>query len=84
MTDTPWNQVPLLEVDGEVIGQSLAIARYVAKISGIAGKTLLEQARYDAIVDACKDLFELWAQWYFEKDETIKVNEIQTCFHLDF
>lgn len=33
-SDLPYNQVPILEVDGTVIPQSLAQIRYVGKIGG--------------------------------------------------
>ena len=45
-----------MEVDGVQIGQSLAIARYLAKKAGIEGKTDVEQALADGIVDFVKDL----------------------------
>ena len=51
-SDTPWGRLPILEVDGVVLGQSLAISRYAAKLAGIAGSDALEAAKYDAIVDA--------------------------------
>ena len=31
---TPWGTLPLLEVDGNVIGQSITIARFIAKEGG--------------------------------------------------
>ena len=66
-------------MDGHVIGQSMAIARYVAKLTGLYGKNAIEQAKYDDIVDACQDFFNLWAKWTFEKDEKAKVNKM--IFH---
>lgn len=64
---TPFGKLPLLEVDGKVIPQSQAIARYVAKqfgefifnfsslfcfiITGFAGNTPFESAWVDAIGD---------------------------------
>ena len=34
ISDTPWGGLPLLEVDGKKIGQSMAIARYIAREHG--------------------------------------------------
>ncbi|GMR35086.1 hypothetical protein PMAYCL1PPCAC_05281, partial [Pristionchus mayeri] len=48
---TPFGQMPVLEVDGKQIPQSFAIARYVAKLHGLAGKTPFEAAWIDAIAD---------------------------------
>ncbi|XP_066304197.1 hematopoietic prostaglandin D synthase-like [Branchiostoma lanceolatum] len=48
---TPMGQLPVLEVDGVKLCQSMPIARFVAKETGMAGKTNLEQAQADAFVD---------------------------------
>ena len=54
-----------MEVDGVQIGQSLAIARYLAKKAGIEGKTDVEQALADGIVDFVKDLLMGKSLWYY-------------------
>jgi len=52
----PFNQVPLFEIDGKVrLCQSLTIARYLARKHNLAGKTDLEQAQADMIVDCIED-----------------------------
>ncbi|XP_078578265.1 hematopoietic prostaglandin D synthase-like isoform X1 [Branchiostoma floridae x Branchiostoma japonicum] len=48
---TPMGQLPVLEVDGFKLCQSMPIARFVAKETGMAGKTNIEQAQADAFVD---------------------------------
>lgn len=53
---TPFGQVPMLEVDGKKINQSTAIARYLAKQHGLAGKNDWEALEIDAIVDTIHDL----------------------------
>jgi hypothetical protein len=40
------------------IGQSLSIARFLAKKAGIAGKNEVEQALADGLVELVKDLIE--------------------------
>ncbi|CAB3402985.1 unnamed protein product [Caenorhabditis bovis] len=52
---TPLGQLPVLSVDGFEIPQSAAIARYVARKFGFAGKTPEEEAWVDAFVDLFKD-----------------------------
>ncbi|KHN80491.1 Glutathione S-transferase 1 [Toxocara canis] len=54
---TPFGQLPVLEVNGEMISQSHAICRYLAHQFGLAGKTPLEDALIDSIADAHKDFF---------------------------
>ena len=49
--EMPLGKVPVLEVDGVKIGESLAIARYIGKEYGLAAKTNLENARLDMIAD---------------------------------
>jgi len=56
--DTPFGQLPILEVDGEKLGQSIACARYLAKKFNLAGKTDWEQARADMLVDCFGDMVE--------------------------
>jgi len=71
----PFGQVPALEYDGEVLTQSTAIARFLAKEFGLAGKTNLEQAQADMVCDAANDLltsniwslFFGWLNFLFEK-----------------
>ncbi|KAF8372321.1 hypothetical protein PRIPAC_78750 [Pristionchus pacificus] len=52
---TPFGQIPILCVNGEEIPQSFAIARYLAKEFGFAGKTPFEAAWVDALGDQHKD-----------------------------
>ena len=54
-TDTPFGQVPILEYEGAVITQSIAIARFLAKKAGLYGKDDVTQARADMIVDYVTD-----------------------------
>ena len=51
----PFAELPALEVDGQTIVQSLAIARYIAKKHGLAGKDDMEAAKADMVVDGCSD-----------------------------
>ncbi|CAI2332132.1 unnamed protein product [Caenorhabditis sp. 36 PRJEB53466] len=61
---TPFGQLPLLEVDGKVLAQSHAIARYLARQFGINGKTAWEEAQVNSIADQFKD-YQNEARPYF-------------------
>ncbi|CAI4226214.1 unnamed protein product [Auanema sp. JU1783] len=51
----PFEQLPILEVDGRVISQSITILRYLAKQFGYYGKSDYEQAIVDSLADQYKD-----------------------------
>ena len=52
----PFGQLPCLVWDGEMICQSMAICRFLAKQMNIAGKNSLEMAQVDEIVDVIQDV----------------------------
>lgn len=47
----PFGKVPVLEIDGKMINQSIAISRYLAKKAGLAGKDEFESLLVDVAVD---------------------------------
>lgn len=49
-------QVPVLEIDGIQINQSIAMARYVANLVGLAGKNDWENLLIDIAVDNIVEL----------------------------
>ena len=65
-------------MDGVVIGQSMSIARFVAKRHGLAGANELESALADMYVDGIQDLLNASIPALFEKDEAKKVQSIAT------
>jgi glutathione S-transferase len=76
----PYGQVPVLTVDGEQLCQSIAIARYLANVNGLAGTTHLERAQADEIVDTVLDIVVAKAKYFFVKDPTQKA-ELEADFH---
>ena len=52
----PFGQLPVLEVDGENICQSMAIARFLANEFGLAGNSALTKAQIDEVVDVVSDI----------------------------
>nr|XP_004658616.1 hematopoietic prostaglandin D synthase isoform X2 [Jaculus jaculus] len=76
----PFGKIPVLEVGGLTLHQSLAIARYLTKNTDLAGKTELEQCQVDAIVDTLDDFMSLfpWAETKQDvKDQMF--SELLTC-----
>jgi len=57
----PWGQIPVLTYKGQVMGQSIAIARFLAAEFGLTGRNNLENAQADEIVDAVSDLLNAMA-----------------------
>ncbi|XP_066568321.1 hematopoietic prostaglandin D synthase [Amia ocellicauda] len=74
----PFGKLPVMEVDGLTINQSLSIARYLARIAGLTGKSRLEEVTADAIVDTLND-FTLLIPWN-EQDKALKKNMIDDLF----
>lgn len=73
---TPFGQVPMLEIDGKKINQSTAIARYVAKQVGLAGKNDLEALEIDAIVDTIHDIRAKLAAFHYEENPDVKASKL--------
>ncbi|XP_067850574.1 hematopoietic prostaglandin D synthase-like [Heptranchias perlo] len=65
-----FKQLPILRVDAIEINQSTAIGRYLARETGLAGKSNLEQAQVDAIVDTINDFMNLFP--WTERDQDVK------------
>ena len=56
-------QLPVLEVDGKTIGQSMTIARFLARRYSLAGRNDLEEAEADMLIDSMTDTLE--GKWRF-------------------
>ncbi len=78
----PFHQLPVIEVDGEIIGQTGAIARYCGKISNLYSNDNINAAKIDQIIDAATDITNLVSPTIREKDEQKKVEDNPT--HVDF
>ncbi|KAK7866820.1 hypothetical protein R5R35_005250 [Gryllus longicercus] len=82
----PYGQVPVLEIKGKMIPQTLAICRYLAKQSGLYGKDDFEAMQIDAVADAIIDLRNaVWlAYWITPEDERAPLVEKLTKETLPF
>ena len=54
------NKLPYLEVDNNIICQSKAIERYLARRFNMMGTSLIESARIDSICEAVRDIKDLY------------------------
>lgn len=52
----PYGMLPVLEINGKTIAQSNAVARYLARKYGLAGKDEWESMICDVLVDTLSDL----------------------------
>ncbi|CAH1981954.1 unnamed protein product [Acanthoscelides obtectus] len=68
----PFGQMPVLEYNGKVAHQSLAICRYLAKQVKLVGKDDWEDLEIDAAVDTVNDLRQKLGGYHYEADEKIK------------
>ena len=71
----PFHQLPAIEVDGEIIGQTGAIARYCGKISNLYSNDNINAAKIDQIIDAATDITNLVSPTIREKDEQKKIED---------
>ena len=78
----PLGQVPVLEVDGVKIPQSVSIARFLAKQFHLAGKDNLEQAKVDAVADTISDVIIAFGPSQREQDPT-KKQELREKFRTE-
>ncbi|CAD5120281.1 DgyrCDS8857 [Dimorphilus gyrociliatus] len=58
LSDLPFGQLPLLEVDGKKLCQSGAINRMLAKKFGNYGKNIEEETRIDMVIGCMSDVIE--------------------------
>uniref|UniRef100_A0A2C9GW78 glutathione transferase n=1 Tax=Anopheles farauti TaxID=69004 RepID=A0A2C9GW78_9DIPT len=74
----PMGQMPVLEVDGKRVHQSLAMCRFVAKQINLAGDNPLEALQIDAIVDTINDFRLKIAIVAYEPDDMVKEKKMIT------
>ncbi|XP_055346026.1 probable glutathione S-transferase 7 [Paramacrobiotus metropolitanus] len=72
---TPYGQLPVLEVDGKMLGQSGAMVRYVARQHGLMGSGAWEEALIDSFNDAAMDVFQAAMKVIYGTEESQKAAE---------
>jgi len=68
----PFGQMPVLEVDGVKLCQSNACARFLARKFNLDGKTDIDKAKTDMLVDCFEDATKPIMAFFMEKDEAKK------------
>lgn len=64
----PYGMLPVLQIDGKLIAQSNAVARYLARKHGLNGKDEWEAMLCDILVDTLGDLKHELFQYRTEED----------------
>jgi len=71
--ELPYGQLPVLDIDGFRLAQSVAIARFCGKVSGLYPKDDdVEAARVDELMDTATQITQAIAQSMREKDPEIR------------
>ncbi|XP_022105699.1 hematopoietic prostaglandin D synthase-like [Acanthaster planci] len=80
---TPFGRLPLLEFDGIVLPEARAIANYVARETGLYGKSSQEQAQIDVVMEILQDLQHSYFAAYIQKNEEAKEDLTKSFFEKD-
>ena len=71
----PFHQLPVIEAEGKIIGQTGAIARYCGKAANLYADDNLKAAKIDQIIDAASDITNLVSPTIREKDLDKKMED---------
>ena len=76
--ELPYGQLPVLDVDGVRLAQSVSIARFCGQVSGLYPKdNLVDQARVDELLDTCTQLTHILGSSMSIKDADEKLRARQ-------
>uniref|UniRef100_A0A6P7H2J7 glutathione transferase n=1 Tax=Diabrotica virgifera virgifera TaxID=50390 RepID=A0A6P7H2J7_DIAVI len=79
---TPYGQVPVLEVDGKKFTQGIPLARYVANIVGLVGKSNEENLEIEIAVNILSEILKTAYESHFDPDEEQKKKHLKTLHEL--
>ncbi|XP_055917562.1 glutathione S-transferase [Eupeodes corollae] len=74
----PMGQMPVLEVDGKRVHQSISMARFLAKTIGLSGANPWEDLQIDIVVDTINDFRLKIAVVSYEPEDEIKEKKLVT------
>lgn len=74
----PMGQMPVLEVDGQRVHQSISMARFLAKTIGLSGSNPWEDLQIDIVVDTINDFRLKIAVVSYEPEDEIKEKKLVT------
>ena len=69
---TPFNSVPVLEIDGAAVTQSNALSRYVGKMAGLYPVDDLQALYCDEVLGALEDLSHYIVQTFGLQEEELR------------
>merc|ERR1712130_696619 len=75
---TPFGQLPLLQWGDQVICQSMACARFIAREVGLAGNNNMESAQVDEIIDVIQDLINAGMKKHAEVTVPTALGQLET------
>ncbi|MFT5509886.1 MAG: glutathione S-transferase [Hyphomicrobiaceae bacterium] len=76
----PFDQMPLLEINGLRLSQSSAMIRYLARLGGFYGASDIDAVWCDMIAGAAADFAEAAMQAAFQPTEDIAIAALRTRF----
>jgi glutathione S-transferase len=76
----PFDQMPLLEINGLKLSQSSAMIRYLARLGGFYGESDTDAVWCDMIAGAAADFAEAAMQAAFQPTEDIAIAAMRTRF----
>ena len=76
----PFDQMPLLEINGMCLSQSSAMVRYLARLGGYYGNNNQDELWCDMIAGAVADFAETAMQAAFQASKTLAVKSLQERF----
>ncbi|KAI8798287.1 glutathione S-transferase 7 [Biomphalaria glabrata] len=88
--NTPFGQLPVLEIDGKRYAQSVAISTYLAREFGFYGKTNLDGLQIDQVIQLGVDFWNAATKYFMEsdakkKEELLKnLKDVETPKYLTF
>ena len=77
----PFDQMPLLEIDGRNLSQSSAMIRYLARRGGFYGDSDTDALWCDLIAGAVSDFAETGLKAMFQPTDEIAISEQQATFN---
>lgn len=79
--EMPFGKMPVLTINGKQYHQSLALARYCAKLVKLVGKDQLEDLEIEGMVETINDLRQHISMYNYEADPAIKESRKDKLFN---